>query len=220
MLNNTKKITKVLIVSGLLMTASHSYAQQQVPFPKIPYDANQMAAAKCDPNVYVSMYNQAKSRYDGQYNSVSDLVVKTQVEATPKEATNKMLACVDGALGQLNGLASNIKGIYNMIMGVANMDPAAMGAQAANQLNSLACNMAGNYVNSKVYSAVAPYNSAITNLPGQVTGQIGTVNTPVGGIDLGSIVNQHVQQQNTGNNTSTIATDIVKDVIKDGGIFK
>ncbi len=217
MLNKTKKITKVLIASGLFMAASHSYAQQQIPFPKIPYTNADMAAAKCDPNVYVGMYNQAKSRYDSQYNSVSELMVKTQVEATPKEATNKMLACVDGALGQLNGLASNIKGLYNMIMGVANLDPAAIGAQAANQLSSLACNAASNYVNSKVYSAVAPYNSAITNIPGQVTGQIGNV----GGIDLGGIVNQHVQQQNAGqNNTSTIATDTVNNVLKNGGILK
>lgn len=212
MLNKPKKLTKILIVSGLLMASQYSFAQQ-IAFPVAPYNSAQMTAANCDPNVYNKMYNQAKSRYDAQYNSVSNLLVKNQLEATPKEATNKMLSCVDGALSQLDGLKNNVMGVYNMITGIGNMNLGALGAKALNQMTNMACSAVNSYTSGKVYSAVAPYNSALTSIPNQIGNTIGTVDTPFGNVNTGGLVTGEIQQNGGGRPTDTTFRDGAKNVL-------
>lgn len=193
MLNKPKKLTKILIVSGLLMASQYSFAQQ-IAFPQIPYSAAQMTAVNCDPNVYSRMHTQAKARYDAQYNSVSNLVVNNQLQASPKDAVNDRLKCVDNALRQLDSLKNNVMGIYNMITGIGNLDLAGLGAKAVNKMSDLACSSLNSYVGGKVYSATAPYNSAMTSIPGQISSGIGNIETPFGNVNLGQMTSDQIRQ--------------------------
>jgi riboflavin synthase len=215
MLNKPKKMTKILIVSGLLMVSQYSFAQQapQIAFPAMTYSDAQMAAANCDKNVMLRMHAQAKARYEAQYNSVSDLLVRQQIEATPKEAINNRLSCVDNALRQLDGLKNNVMGIYNMITGIGNMDLGALGAKALNQMSNMACSTVNSYVGGKVYSAVSPYNSALTSIPGTITGTVGTVQTPFGGINVGQMANDQIRQNGGTTPTSTTIRDGAQTII-------
>lgn len=213
MLKRTRKMTKMLILSGLVMSAQYSFAQQ-IQFPDKPYTDAHLLANNCSPPVYDKMYNQAKGNFNAKATSLNKLLVKDQLEASPKEATNKMMKCVDNAVKQLDGLASNVMGIYNMITGAGNIDLAALKAKAANQLSALACNAVNNYTGNAVYSAVQPYSSAITNLPGQVTGSIGSITTPVGNINAGQMVTDAVKQQAGPQQQSTIVKDSVTNLLK------
>lgn len=211
MLNKPKKMAKILIVSGLLMASQYSFAQ--VAFPTVPYNSAQMNAVNCDPNVYNRMYAQAKSKYDAQYNSVNDLFVKQQINATPKQATNNMLKCVDGALSQLDGLKNNVMGIYNMITGIGNVNLGALGAKALNQMTNMACNAVNSYTSGVAYNAVAPYNSALTSIPNQIGGAIGTIDTPFGGVNVGGMVQGEIQQGGGARPADTTFRNGARDII-------
>jgi hypothetical protein len=206
-------LTKILIVSGLLLASQYSFAQ--IGYVRSNYSDAQLAAVGCDRNVLNRMEALAESRYNGQYNKVNELYVKQQVNASPKEATNSMLKCVDGALSQLDGLKNNVMGIYNMITGIGNMNLGALGAKALNQMTSMACNAVNSYTSGVAYNAVAPYNSSLTSIPNQIGGTIGTVDTPFGGVNVGSIVTNEVRQNAGATPRDTTFRDGTKTVLGD-----
>jgi hypothetical protein len=216
----TKNLIKILMVSGAIFSAQYSFAQS-VPFPGVPYTTATMQSAGCDPNVYNRMYTQAANRFNAAQPVREQLFVKNQIEASPKNVTNSMLSCVDNAVRQLDGLVGNVMGIYNMITGAGNIDLAALGSKAVNQLSQMACNTVNNYTGGAVYSAVSPYNSAMTSLPGTVSGAIGSVGTPFGNVNVGQMVTGAVQQQSGGPVTSTIVKDTVTNTVGTvGGVLK
>ena len=212
-----KKLTQMLIVSGLLMSAQYSFAQS-VPFPAIPYLTGEMTEAGCDPSVYSRMHAQAAKNFAAAQKAREKLFIKDQLEASPKDATNKMLSCVDSAVKQLDGLVSNVTGIYNMITGAGNVNLAALGANAVNKIGNAACTALNNYTGGAVYSAVQPYNSAITSLPTTIANQIGSVATPVGNVNVGQMAVDAVKQQAGPQQSSTIVKDSISGIV--GGALK
>lgn len=206
MLNKTKKLTKILIVSGLILSAPASFAQQ-IPFPDPQYTTTEMINEGCDPNVYNQMYTQARNRYNSQATSMTKLFVKDQLEASPKDVTNKMLSCVDNAIRTLDGVVSSIMGIYNMITGAGNFDWGALGAKAVNAISNYACNAVNSYTSNLAYSATQPYNAVMTSIPSTITNTIGSINTPVGNINIGQMATDQLTSGTQ--QSSTVVRDAV-----------
>jgi hypothetical protein len=203
----TKNIKKMLFMIGFLGMQS-AFAQVPVSFPANPW--NSTWAPQCDQAVYNTMYNKAKADYDKNYTSLEKSLVKDQAERTPKGATNKALACVDGAAAKLDGIVTAGQSIVNLLLGTIDMGK--IGGDAMNTITNQACNMVDSYLTNTINSATGPYVSTVTSLPGQ-TASMGNVSTPLGNVNVGSAVLGQAQQGSTATNTQPV-TNAVNSMFK------
>lgn len=182
---------KKIISGGLILAAifASNIANAQVTIPAAPFKSQgEVDAYKkgCDYNgVYVPMYNKWVSAATSYKTNTLDPQIKEQVLNTPSAQAQR--TCLEGAISQINGIASKVSGLMAILGG--STDWSSIASTVSQQAMNMACNQINSYASGAVNNATAGINNTINTTIGTISGA--GVNTPVGNINIGNqVLNQ------------------------------